>query len=122
MFKCYSLAMIFTSIAFAALTGCSGSSAPTSKASIPVEPKAAEVTPVDPEIAASIALLPAEERKLAEEQKNCPITGEPLGSMGMPLKVMLNDRAVFLCCKSCKKKAEANPEKTLKAAAEAKAK
>jgi len=79
---------------------------------------------VDSDTASNLAKLSPEDRKLAEAQKVCPITGEPLGSkdMGVPVKIMLKDQPVFLCCKSCEKKALADPDKTLKAVADAKAK
>jgi hypothetical protein len=61
----------------------------------------------------NLAKLSPEDRKLAQAQKLCPISEEPLGEMGVPVKVMLEGQPVFLCCRSCLKKAEANPEKTL---------
>lgn len=74
------------------------------------------------EIRASLAKLPPADKKAAEEQRLCPVQGEPLGSMGMPVKVMLNGTPVFLCCKACTAEAQKNPDKTLKAVADAKAK
>jgi Cu(I)/Ag(I) efflux system membrane fusion protein len=44
-----------------------------------------------------------EDRLLAEKQKLCPVTGEPLDSMGGPVKVVVDGRTVFVCCKSCEK-------------------
>jgi len=44
-----------------------------------------------------------EDRLLAEKQKHCPVTGEPLDSMGGPVKVVVDGRTVFVCCKSCEK-------------------
>jgi YHS domain-containing protein len=46
-------------------------------------------------------------------QKVCPVMDEPLGSMGDPIKVMVGDRPVFLCCKGCIKKIKADPAKYL---------
>lgn len=51
---------------------------------------------------------PDEDRLLAERQKLCPVTGEPLDSMGGPVKVVVDGRAVFVCCKSCEKPLRAN--------------
>jgi hypothetical protein len=42
--------------------------------------------------------------------------------MGTPLKIMIKDEPVFLCCKGCLGKALSDPDKTLKALAELKAK
>jgi Cu(I)/Ag(I) efflux system membrane fusion protein len=61
----------------------------------------------------NIAKLSASDQQLAISQRICPVTGEPLGSMGVPIKVDLAGTAVFLCCKACLKKAQANPEATL---------
>jgi hypothetical protein len=53
-------------------------------------------------------------------QKVCPVSGEALGSMGMPVKVTRGSRAVFLCCQNCLKKVLAEPDKYLVATAAAK--
>jgi hypothetical protein len=53
-------------------------------------------------IADAIAKLSPEDQKLAAEQRFCPImTYGRLGSMGTPLKVMIEGKPVFLCCKGC---------------------
>ncbi len=31
----------------------------------------------------------------------CPVMGEPLGSMGQPVKVQMGDQFAYLCCKGC---------------------
>ena len=64
-------------------------------------------------IKAELDKLSADDRALVEAQRACPITGEELGSMGPPIKIMVKDRPVFLCCKNCEKKALANPDATL---------
>lgn len=61
------------------------------------------------DIRAAIAKLPVEDRALAEKQKFCPVTDERLGSMGVPLKVMVGGTPVFVCCKSCNKELLAKP-------------
>ena len=79
-------------------------------------------------IEAALAKLPPADRKLAEAQKWCAVqTKSRLGAMDTPIKLMLNDQPVFLCCESCEERARVNPEKTLakveelkKAAAEGK--
>lgn len=65
------------------------------------------------EIAEQLAKLSPADRALAEVQKTCPVTGEPLGSMGVPLKVAVGDREVFVCCKGCEKPLKNDPEKYL---------
>ena len=50
---------------------------------------------------------------LIAQQKVCPVMDEPLGSMGQPIKVMVGDKPIFLCCKGCIKKIQAEPAKYL---------
>jgi hypothetical protein len=47
------------------------------------------------------AKLPPEDRAIAEKQKVCPVTDAPLRSMGVPDKVTLKGKTVFLCCEGC---------------------
>lgn len=100
---------------FVALAGCQGST-PTSPAKSTPSPSAEG----DPEVRAALAKLPPEDRQLAEAQKTCPVSGEPLGSMGTPIKLTLNGESAFICCKSCRKKAESDPAAMLKKVAELK--
>jgi Cu(I)/Ag(I) efflux system membrane fusion protein len=83
----------------------------------PAGPKGPEPKSPDPEeaeIRAELAKLPPADRALAEKQRYCPVRGERLGSMGVPPKVMIRGRAVFLCCKGCDKDALKDPDKTLR--------
>jgi RND family efflux transporter MFP subunit len=68
-------------------------------------------TPDDPkaEIKTALARLSPEDHKLAALQRKCPVLNTDLGSMGTPVKVVLEGRPVFLCCAACKEKALANP-------------
>jgi hypothetical protein len=69
----------------------------------------------DAKITQALARLAPDERTIAEEQRFCPILSDNrLGSMGVPVKVMLDGQPVFLCCDGCKKPAQRNPEETLK--------
>jgi hypothetical protein len=69
---------------------------------------------VDQAVKKNLATLEAEDRKLAERQRFCAVQGGiRLGSMGVPLKVMLKGQPVFLCCEACLKKAQADPDRTL---------
>lgn len=74
-------------------------------------------------IKAELDKLDPADRKLAEEQKFCAVEtdGRLGGSMGAPIKVMIKDQPVFLCCKSCEKHAKADPDKTLAAVKKLKA-
>lgn len=65
-------------------------------------------------IRAALEQLDPADRKLAEEQKFCATDAKSrLGSMGKPIKVMLKDQPVFLCCGGCAKTAKKDPDKTL---------
>jgi Cu(I)/Ag(I) efflux system membrane fusion protein len=65
-------------------------------------------------VRANLAQLSAEDRRLAEEQKYCPIEGDNLlGKMGPPAIVEINGQKVFLCCEGCKNDALADPQRTL---------
>lgn len=61
----------------------------------------------------ALAKLSPADRELAEKQKVCPVSGEPLGAMGPPYKVTVKDREVFLCCPGCESKIKENPDEYL---------
>jgi hypothetical protein len=62
----------------------------------------------------SLANLSPKDRQLAVAQGYCPVMRDnPLGVMGTPVKVMLGNEPVFLCCAGCKRRALANPNQTL---------
>lgn len=106
------LAAVFAALV---LTGCSGSTAKPGAAATP--PSATDG------VAAERAKLSPEDRAVADAQEWCAVsTDERLGAMGPPLKLDIQGRPVFVCCKGCKRKAEADAEKTLKTVDELKAK
>ncbi len=94
------------------LVGCTGApSAPSAGSN------------VDPKQAATLAKLSDEDRVSATAQGYCAVmASEPLGSMGVPLKLSIKDQTIWVCCKGCEKKALSNPEQTLAKVAELKAK
>ena len=66
-------------------------------------------------ITEALSSLSPADQKLAKEQRFCPImTYDRLGSMGTPLKVMIEGKPVFLCCKACTEDAQKGGEKTVK--------
>jgi hypothetical protein len=76
------------------------------------------VTPVDPAemLRANRAKLSPEDQKLVEAQDYCPLMPQMrLGGKGPPIKVKVKDATVFVCCKSCQRQAEEDPEGTLAA-------
>jgi hypothetical protein len=100
------LGMMTLALSAALLVGCGGGETPQSAAP-------GETAKHDAEAKASLAGLAPQDREAVEAQKVCPVTGEELGGMGVPVKVTVKDQSVFLCCKSCQKKAQADPDKTL---------
>ncbi len=101
------------------ITGC-GQEKPATELP-PAAPKA--VTPDGDQVAAERAKLDSADRALVEAQEWCVVsTDERLGAMGAPIKLDIKGQPVFVCCKGCKKKAEADPDKTLAKVAELKAK
>jgi hypothetical protein len=72
-------------------------------------------------IRANLAKLDPTDRKLAEEQTFCCVENENrLGSMGIPVKVLVQGQPVFLCCEGCRERALSQPEHTLNKAKELK--
>ncbi len=66
-------------------------------------------------ITESLASLSPEDQKLAVAQRFCPIMiHDRLGAMGTPLKVMVEGKPVFLCCKGCIDDAVAGGAATVK--------
>jgi YHS domain-containing protein len=75
--------------------------------------KSAEAAPAPaalaPEEVAEVKKLPGGESELALKQKVCPVSGENLGSMGVPLKVTAEGQTFYLCCDGCKKEVKNDP-------------
>jgi len=59
---------------------------------------------------AAIKQLPEPEQAIALKQRVCPVSGDPLGEMGKPLKVTYEGRSFYLCCKSCEPEVKADPK------------
>jgi Cu(I)/Ag(I) efflux system membrane fusion protein len=74
----------------------------------------------DSRVQATLTRLSPLDRRLVEEQVICPVQGTHLGAMGVPVKVVLQDQPVFLCCKVCLKEAKADPKGILAKVAELK--
>jgi hypothetical protein len=97
----------------ASLFGCSKESAPSAdveevvveEVEIPALSTADEADP--------FAALSETDRAAALAQKICPVSNEALGGMGMPIKVTVKGRDVFLCCEGCREKLEASPDEYL---------
>lgn len=46
-------------------------------------------------------------------QKTCPVMGDALGSMGAPIPVVANGETIYVCCKGCVRRVQADPDKYL---------
>lgn len=57
--------------------------------------------------------LSPEDYKSAMAQHMCAVSGEMLGTMGVPEKVDVKGKAVWICCDGCKDKLLADPDKYL---------
>jgi Cu(I)/Ag(I) efflux system membrane fusion protein len=64
-------------------------------------------------VKANLAKLSRVDQRLAEAQGFCPILENRLGAMGVPVKVMIQNQPVFLCCGGCVARAQANEDHTL---------
>lgn len=62
-----------------------------------------------------VALLPANEQAAALRQRTCPVIGEPLGSMGKPIRVDVSGRSIYVCCEGCVNAVRRDPDKYLTA-------
>lgn len=64
-----------------------------------------------------VSVVPLDEAQVdaiaIARQKVCLVTSQSLGSMGKPFKLVVSGRSLFLCCKGCINKVQANPEKYL---------
>jgi hypothetical protein len=69
----------------------------------------------DTAVTEAMAQLSPEDRAVAEAQKICPVSDEPLGSMGTPIKHTIagRDTAVFICCEGCGDSLDKDPDKYL---------
>lgn len=103
--------------------GCQPSTAPPAQTQTTTHSGATSTTAASPvdEIQQALSLLDPTDRVLADQQKFCAVATEsPLGSMGKPVKVMVDGEAVFLCCAGCKEHALEKPAETLAAVAKLK--
>ena len=88
--------------------GCS-SSQPSDDHAISSDSDGVEID----EVQAALAKLSPEDAESAKQQKNCPVSGEPLGSMGAPEKVDVKGTSVWICCAGCKDRLLEKPDEFL---------
>lgn len=71
-------------------------------------------TKAEREIQEALAKLGDADRKLALAQRLCPVIDDsPLGSMGVPVKFLIEGQPVFVCCEGCREVALEKPKETL---------
>jgi hypothetical protein len=63
------------------------------------------------EVRAALAGLSPEDRQSVQRQRICPVSGEPLGSMGEPIKLEVEGREVWICCAGCENALREDPER-----------
>ncbi|HKB02704.1 MAG TPA: hypothetical protein VKD90_10820 [Gemmataceae bacterium] len=99
-----------------AVAGCNETKSSGGAAGGPSDPK-------EQKIKAELDKLPPEDRALAEQQKFCAESTESrLGSMGVPIKLMVKGEPVFICCKGCEDGVMQDQDKALARAKELRAK
>ena len=80
-------------------------------ASRPTSAHAQAVVVSKPNLKVALAALDKSDQAGIARQRVCPVTGAKLGSMGNPIKVLVGDHPVFLCCAGCVAKVKASPDK-----------
>lgn len=80
--------------------GCGGEEAAEKPADMPAVDESTSA------IEKALASLSAEDRELVVMMEDCPVSGQPLGSMGTPIKITKDGRSLFICCEGCREEAE----------------
>lgn len=111
MLRRFAILLVLPAILTAAISGCGGGANPAKETSN--DPAAKDAAKTADELP-GLKELDEGDRKLAEEQKTCPVSSEALGGMGKPYKITLKGRTFFLCCKNCEEEARKDPDKCLK--------
>jgi YHS domain-containing protein len=106
---------VCTAAVLAMVAGCSSQGGADKPAAPAEQQKAVDSAPGGDaaSIAKAMAELSPEERAAAEKQRVCPVSGEPLGSMGKPYKITVKGQTVFLCCSGCEEEIRKEPDKYL---------
>ncbi len=84
-------------------------------AAAPSQPKA--TAPVR-KISVTMATLTKADQAGITRQKVCAVSGGRLGGMGTPIKVLIGEQPVYLCCKGCFGKVQKDPRFYLNKAAQ----
>ena len=119
MMRKSSLFLLFPALLTAAFLGCGGGPSSTKEltkdsAAKDTDKTAAKDADKTADDLPGLKELDEADRKLAEQQEVCPVSGSPLGSMDKPYKMTVKNRVVFLCCEDCKAEINKDPDKYLK--------
>ena len=89
--------------------GCGGGSCGTSRAAAVAVPPTAYGNPM-----ANTQLAPTNTTPPVVAayggQKTCPVTDEPLGSMGNPIPVTVKGQTIYVCCQGCVDAVQSDPD------------
>jgi YHS domain-containing protein len=71
--------------------------------------------PGDPPAAGPLAVAEATAADADEirRQRECPVSHEPLGQRGVPLKITTPGQVLFVCCRDCASQVQKHPERYL---------
>lgn len=73
-------------------------------------PRATRQIPAEME---GVSLLPIDQQAAALKQRTCPVTKQPLGSMGKPIYVTTPAGSLFVCCEGCVETFKQSPQQYL---------
>jgi Cu(I)/Ag(I) efflux system membrane fusion protein len=79
-------------------------------ANVRIEMPIRELEPFKSRLISSQAAAGEDDESLIAFQKVCPVTGLKLGSMGKPIKKVVEGKTVFLCCPACEEKLNKDPQ------------
>ncbi len=79
-------------------------------ANVRIETPLHELEPFKTRVAALQSSAGEDDESLIALQKVCPVTGLKLGSMGKPIKKVVDSKTVFLCCAACEERLKKDPE------------
>ena len=117
----------FLAIGFFAIAGCGGTGTPAPSVSenpVSASPVVPTTAPASAPAAKAVVLTADEKSEIAKladkadqdsalTQSTCPVSGENLGSMGVPIKLSAENKTAYLCCNGCKKDFDKDPKGVL---------
>lgn len=72
-------------------------------------PASAHPAMARPAMQVTVARLSEADRPLIQRQRNCPVMDAELTSHGQPIKLMVGNQPLFVCCKGCIAEVEKKP-------------